>query len=641
MASPSTKIYRCGTLTYTLPQLVMTGGWLLLGGFAYALATSVPGAILPLKLQELGVSDQTKMILLSTIGGVLNMTVCPYIGVASDRCRSRWGRRIPYIFKSMPPIVLALVLFALSGRFGAALAAWAAPWWTVAPATMTVAVIGMVMVLYQFFVMWVGSVIWYIFNDIIPPEMHGRIMAVFNIGMSASSALFHYFVFPHARRHAAAIFLGVALMYGVVISLMCLFVREGTYPPLKEPAQTEGKPSAWQRLATVWRNLREFLRESFCHRLYVMKYLLTICTAMCGCAGIYFFFYYCELGLDDRLIGRLNGINSLVATIGLMVTSLLASRLVNRWHPVRIYFYNLILGSLASMPMVFQFLFGTLPPGVFVVMVVSMTACSLFINGLNSICFLPMEMMIFPKSRFGSFCSIQALLRSTATTVAGVGIGAFFDFLGRCFPAHPEFRYRFVEAVSFPFSILVILLAYLVFREWLRQGGYATYACPAPWEKDGREHLDLLPLQPVSPQKLRRSLRFFDIALTASTALFLVYPMAVGKMRDGAARLELWPVAILLLTDLLWMMIRRCLIRKMLLAEEGRETIPRLPHPGMIITVWLTQLCVLFVLLWSNYFADGYFARVTLILCALKLLGLTIGVGIISRLESAAPQEGS
>ena len=249
--------------------------------------------------------------------------------------------------------------------------------------------------------------------------------------------------------------------------------------------------------------------------------------------------------------------------------------------------------------------------------------------------------MIFPKSRFGSFCSIQALLRSTATTVAGVGIGAFFDFLGRCFPAHPEFRYRFVEAVSFPFSILVILLAYLVFREWLRQGGYATYACPAPWEKDGREHLDLLPLQPVSPQKLRRSLRFFDIALTASTALFLVYPMAVGKMRDGAARLELWPVAILLLTDLLWMMIRRCLIRKMLLAEEGRETIPRLPHPGMIITVWLTQLCVLFVLLWSNYFADGYFARVTLILCALKLLGLTIGVGIISRLESAAPQEGS
>ena len=122
------------------------------------------------------------------------------------------------------------------------------------------------------------------------------------------------------------------------------------------------------------------------------------------------------------------------------------------------------------------------------------------------------------------------------------------------------------------------------------------------------------------------------------TLFGLLYPLVLGKVRDGAVRLELCPVAILLLADVLWALLRRRLSRKMALAEEGRGAVPGLPHPGMIITVWLTQLCVLFVLLGSNCFADGGFARVTLILCALKLLGLTIGVGVISRLESAAPQ---
>ena len=636
------KTYRCGTLEYTLPQLVLTGLWLLLAGFVYALATNVPGALLPMQLQELGIaSDQTKMVILSTIGGIFNMTVCPYISVASDRHRSRWGRRIPYIFKSMPPIVLALVLFAFSERFGNALTHWAAPWWQVAPATMTVVVIGLTMTLYQFFVMWVGSVIWYIFNDIIPTEMFGRIMAVFNIGISASNALFHYFVFPHARHHAGLVYVIVGALYAVVISLMCIFVREGEYPPLNEEKSLQQKQSLSHRLRQGWRNFREFLRDSFCHRLYALKYLLTIASALSGCAGVYYFFFLCEIGLDDKGIGRLNGIASLIGTIGLMVTSLLAAQLVNRWHPVRIYFYNIILSTLAGMALALRFLFGTLPPKVFIIMTSATTVCSLFINGLNNICVLPMEMMLFPKSRFGSFCAIQALLRSAATTLTGLGIGALFDFLGTCFPDHPEFRYRFMPVVGIPFSLAVLLLAYLTCRDWLRLGGYTDYACPAPWNKDGRERLELLPFQPVRPQELQRGLFVLDVMLTVTNVVFVCYPIARLRLRpigDGCGLgASLGAVLILIVADLLWLLVRHRIYHRIRMHENGLATASGLLHPGMSIAVWLTQLGILATVLWSNWYAEGRFEKVSLVLCALTVLALVIGMGILNCLESSVP----
>ena len=124
MTSKSVTIYHCGTLTYTLPRLFFVLFWVVIGSAVIAVGTQLPSIMLPVQLKAMGVSETTKVFLLTTIGQVLNMTVCPYIGVASDWHRGKWGRRIPYIFLSMPPIVLSLVMFGLSGQIGNRLASW-------------------------------------------------------------------------------------------------------------------------------------------------------------------------------------------------------------------------------------------------------------------------------------------------------------------------------------------------------------------------------------------------------------------------------------------------------------------------------------------------------------------------------------
>ena len=208
MVSKSVKTYQCGTLTYTLPRLLFVLFWVVVGSAVIAVGTQLPGIMLPVQLKELGVSETMKVFLLTTIGQVLNMTVCPYIGVASDWHRGRWGRRIPYIFLSMPPIVLSLVMFGLSGQIGNRLAGWTGA----APTTMTALAIGLTMFLFQFFNMWVNSVIWYIFNDIIPVKFFGSAMAAFKIGLTAGPSLFHYFLCQYAAKHPTMLYIGIAVL---------------------------------------------------------------------------------------------------------------------------------------------------------------------------------------------------------------------------------------------------------------------------------------------------------------------------------------------------------------------------------------------------------------------------------------------
>ncbi|MCQ2397041.1 MAG: MFS transporter [Lentisphaeria bacterium] len=633
MSSP--KTYKCGSLEYTMPQLVMVGFWLLFGGFVLSLGISMPSRLLPIQLQELGVSDKTRMLLLSTIGGILNMTVCPYIGFVSDRHRGRWGRRIPYLFKSMPPIAISLILFGLSGQFGGKLASMVAPWWQSSPATMTVLVISATMMLFQFFRMWSDSVIWYIFNDIIPPVFFGRIMALYNIGNTLSVALFNYFVFPYARHHSTVIYIATGILYAIGISLLCYFVREGTYPPVEDSGADE--PKSFVGFVKNSKNkFMEFLKESFCHRLYVLKYLLATVQALAGTIGIYYFYFFCEIGFSDAEIGHMEGIKTIISTIGMMIATVLASQLVNRWHPVRITFYSVFLSLSGTMILGLKYLFGTLPPTIYMIFAIVVTGTTLFSGALTSICGLPTEMMVFPKSRFGSFCSMQALLRSTITTILGLGVAAFFDFLAGCYPEHPEFRYRYVPAFALPCCILVFIVAYFFFREWQKLGGYDSYKCPASWEKDGFEKLDMPKPTYMTGRNARRTLILFDLCFAIATIAFAVYPQAIGFLRPSNVPPEsiiFWPMVQILLTDVVWFFVRRKISKNARAAEEAGETVKYGLHPMAAFVFFLTQYGTIAAHFWCCYYSDGIFEKAGLNLSAASLLALVIILGVLNFLE--------
>ena len=104
-----TKTYHVGTLTYTKASLAILFCWLLWGDFCYVLMETVVPSIMPLKFKALGASNTSLGMIMTTIPMIINSVFNPVISFKSDRYRSRWGRRIPFILLTAPVTVLFLL----------------------------------------------------------------------------------------------------------------------------------------------------------------------------------------------------------------------------------------------------------------------------------------------------------------------------------------------------------------------------------------------------------------------------------------------------------------------------------------------------------------------------------------------------
>ena len=106
---PIGKIWTVGTLVYTLGGLCILFFWLLLGDFALSLRDRSVGPAVQLFLKREGASDTVMAILLSSIPPLLGMIIGPIVSYRSDRLRSRWGRRIPFLIIPTPIAAVAMV----------------------------------------------------------------------------------------------------------------------------------------------------------------------------------------------------------------------------------------------------------------------------------------------------------------------------------------------------------------------------------------------------------------------------------------------------------------------------------------------------------------------------------------------------
>src|SRR5260221_853426 len=104
-AKSSGRIYRAGTLRYTLAGVITLFVWLLWGDFCFTIFESVFGRFLPLYLKDLNASNTLIGAMTGSVGGLVNVLFLPTISMASDRRRSRFGRRIPFLFAATPGAV--------------------------------------------------------------------------------------------------------------------------------------------------------------------------------------------------------------------------------------------------------------------------------------------------------------------------------------------------------------------------------------------------------------------------------------------------------------------------------------------------------------------------------------------------------
>jgi MFS family permease len=564
------KVFRCGTLTYTKVGLFMLFAWLLWGDFCFTLMEAVVPSILPLKLKDLGCSNTLMALIMTAAPGVLNMTVCPYVSFKSDRYRSRWGRRIPFIIWTMPFLCASLALIGLSDDICILLQRHSEFLRSFAPATITIALIAVFMVMFEFFNMFVGSVFWYLFNDVVPPQFLARFMGAFKIVGTGASAVYNGLVFKYAGSHMREIFVGASLLYLVGFGIACLMIKEGKYPPLDKESVKAGKGLE---------GLKTFFKESFSLKFYRLRFFSTAFTAVAGAIITFNIFFNREMGLSLEQIGYINAINSIV----MMAAMSLMSIFVDRWHPLRICVYGAVFGVLGYFGSV-VWIFVTLPGNYFFWLNLGNILIGTFLSALIGVAAAPSQMRIFPHSRYGQFCSAQAMLRSTFTVVAGLMAGFFIDVV-KYFCNGSDYAYRFIHIWLTVFAAISAVFMVMLYREWYRMGGDKHFHPPAPWNQNGVEEMPVVPIVGPQTKWMNIGLMLFD-GIIGLSALGIPVIMCWLYLKHAMFAFKWYGLAVLplaVLAWLCWLTLKRAIRSDMKAAGNGQPLRNGLPHHGMLI----------------------------------------------------------
>jgi len=571
-SSVAGNLYHCGTLKYTKVSLVMLFGWLLWGDFCFTFMESVVPSILPLKLKALGAPNWLMGVILTTFPGILNMTICPWVSFKSDRYRSRWGRRIPFIFLTMPFLCMFLALIGWSDEICILVRNWSPTLQEYAPATITIILISIFLIAFKFFDMFINSVFWYLFNDVVPAQFLGRFMGAFRFVGIGAGAIYNWFVFKYADTHMREIFTGSALLYLFGFGMVCLFVKEGEYPPVEGEADRDNKG---------WGGFRTFFKESFAHRFYWFKFLSTAFGAAGTSIAVFMIFFNREMGLSLDQIGKMTAISSIVT----MAAIILMATFVDRWHPLRLITYSAVFGVIGYI-VNGVWLFVTLPGNYYFWIGLGGNLAGALLAALVGTAVLPCEMRIFPQSRFGQFCSAQSMLRATCTAVAGVLAGLFIDLM-KHFCTDPDFAYRYMFIWSSIFSAISALFIILVYLEWHRMGGDRHFHPPAPWNPSGFEEIQITPTVGPQTRWLNISFLFLDGIMALST--ICIAPMLWWMYSNGRFFAFKWYCLLVLPLSIIcwvaWALLKNSIRKDMSAAKAGLPLANGIPHHGMLMLV--------------------------------------------------------
>jgi maltose/moltooligosaccharide transporter len=455
------KTFHAGTLTYSLGGLFLLFFWLLWGDFCFSLMVVVWRSILPLQIRALDMPNWVIGVIAVSIPSILNVLLNPIISTASDRYRSRWGRRRPFMLIATPFIAIFLCLLGFSPDIGrwlhGSLVAQATGW---SLGATTVGVIGFLLVLFYTADLFVGTVFWYFFNDVVPRAVMARFLGLFRMVGTGAGALYNYYIFPHALDHMRTIFIGVGVLYFVGFMMMCLIVKEGEYAPPK-PREGSGRGL----LAVI----KGYVRGCTQQKLHKLLYLHIMFWAMASACRVFDVFLGLSLGLTLKDIGIIAAAVSVAAAVLTYPAGILA----DRFHPMRLMVW-MKLSIVLVTPLNFVWLFTNYPASHNFWILVVLNVINLPLLLIYQASLMPLFMRLFPREQFGQFCSFIAICQAAIGALGGLLGGMFIDWMRVRFSSAlfgPDFCYRLIPAWDLFFYGLGLLALALVYREWLRLGG--------------------------------------------------------------------------------------------------------------------------------------------------------------------------
>ncbi|MDR0932290.1 MAG: MFS transporter [Victivallales bacterium] len=435
---------KAGTLSYTKLRLFVTIAWMFFGIFAFCLMEFLP-VLFPLPLKQYGSSNAYIGLLLGSIPAMLNFIVNPIVSSASDRTRTRFGRRMPFLMFATPIVTVLLILIGWSPELGTLLSKYLPA--KIQIATVIIVLLSILITGFQVFNLFIASIFYYVAPDILPHEVLGRFMSFWSVIAAGTGFLFNRYVLPLGRVHMNWVFTVLALFYFVAFMLVCFNVKEGQYPPPEK------------RKRKLYESFCAFFRECYSLRFYQFFFMVAAMNSVSVCCRNLFQIFFAEedLGMDLGTYGRISSYGGIVTLILAFPIGLL----VDRFHPIRIYMVGMIT-------VIFVNLFGFF-------MVQDTTSFFIFglllavVYSLQTISTLPLYAAVYPAKKYGQFSSAGAMANSVMLLIFSYLAGLFIDFIG---------DYRYIYIWDFVFTSIAMVGMVFVYRQWKKQGGAKDFRAP-------------------------------------------------------------------------------------------------------------------------------------------------------------------
>lgn len=278
-------------------------------------------------------------------------------------------------------------------------------------------------------------------------------MAAMNIGGMVTQLVFNLWVMPSVTDHLPWVYTVVGITYFVTFMLMCVFVKEGKYPPAKRP-ENEGLP-LWLRIYN-WVAL--YFRQCYRHPFFIFLFLGTaLNNASTTCRQVFnLLFATRELGMDAAQYGKVMAVGAFVSMGVIMLTGWIMDKI----HPLRVFLASgviVILANIWGYYFVFDY-HSFFTVGIAIIAVYAIQNVS---NG-------PVFVALFPPEKYGQFCSANAMLNSALLIFANYLGGIAIDLFG----------YRFIFVWDTLFTIAATVSLIYVYIKWKQYGGAEHYVAP-------------------------------------------------------------------------------------------------------------------------------------------------------------------
>jgi len=507
-AADAPGTYRIGTLTYTRFGLLSVFFWMLWGDLCVNIMETIIPRIVPLQLARAGALATTIGLVTASVPAGVELIVNPFVSTYSDRYRSRFGRRRPFILFCTP--ILALFLLAIgftdivAPRIHAALGGLG-----MTPQTMTIVMLGVLLAIFQFFNVVVLATYYYLIADVVPQQVIGKFTSLYKVVGALGGVIFNKFIFRYADQYQWQIYFGCAAVYVFAFMLMGWRVKEGEYPP---PERLSADGGGALSAAGQW------LRESFAIRFYQKLYLI----GLFYWAAFGAFIFQQMYALNDLGISKAAAGDSF-AWAGLLTLPLffVLGPLSDRFHPVRMVTLGMFLmgccslacfffiDSAAMRPMwsaawggvrgqpwlawMWTKVLGAAPSGAgpdtqtlrawqFTLWTTIWTVGQTLYYGAQ-ISLLP---RVLPREQYGQYCAANNTLCAVAKFGAPVLCGWLIVKLGH------GYRINYLWSAGCCFAGVIACLA--VWSHWKRLGGDAGYVPPRLARTGGGANVEVAPV---------------------------------------------------------------------------------------------------------------------------------------------------